>query len=62
MDMYKGIVNHEHPVLNSQVQDEVDKVLLEMGVPVSSPALDWTFDQLQREDSVNYAPVDDDTR
>mmetsp|Transcript_23089 Transcript_23089/g.35759 ORF Transcript_23089/g.35759 Transcript_23089/m.35759 type:complete len:316 (+) Transcript_23089:222-1169(+) len=62
MEHYKGLVNESMPILKGQVNDEVDKVLLEMGIPVSQPALDWSFDQLEREDSVIYAPVDEDTR
>jgi hypothetical protein len=57
-----GITNHETPILKGQVSDEVDRVLLEMGVPLSSPAQDWSFDEIEKSDSLTYAPVDEDSR
>jgi len=62
MDFYKGIVNHEAPLVKSGIGDEVDRVLLEMGVPLQQPGLDWNFDAIEKTDSLTYAPVDDDTR
>ena len=44
------------------MSDEVDRVLLEMGVPLSTPAIDWSFDSETVMEQVGYAPVDDDTR
>jgi len=44
MAYYKGIVNHEAPMVRGGIGDEVDRVLLEMGVPVQQPGLDWNFD------------------
>jgi hypothetical protein len=46
MEMYRGVVNREMPLIRGQLGDEVDKVLIEMGVPITSPALEWTFDEL----------------
>ena len=34
MAYYKGIVNHQIPLLKGGISDEVDRVLLEMGVPL----------------------------
>jgi len=62
MDYYKGIVNHEAPLVKSGICDEVDRVLLEMGVPLQQPGLDWNFDNIEKTDSLTYAPVDEDTR
>ena len=44
------------------MSDEVDRVLLEMGVPLSSPAQEWSFDEIEKSDSLTYAPVDEDSR
>ena len=44
IEYYKGIVNNEMPVLNGKVDEEVDKLLLEMGVPLLQPSSDWSFD------------------
>ena len=33
-----------------------------MGVPLQQPGQDWTFDDIEKSDSLTYAPVDDDTR
>lgn len=62
MEYHKGIENTEQPVLKGQLHDEVDRVLLEMGVPLQQPGQDWTFDDIEKSDSLTYAPVDDDTR
>jgi len=62
MEYHKGIVNAEQPILKGQLHDEVDRVLLEMGVPLQQPGQDWTFDEIEKSDSLTYAPVDDDTR
>jgi hypothetical protein len=34
MAYYKGIVNEEMPLIKGGIGDEVDRVLLEMGVPL----------------------------
>jgi hypothetical protein len=60
--MGEGIENLETPLMQGQVSDEVDKVLLQMGVPLSTPALDWNFDEIEKTDSLSYAPVDEDSR
>ena len=44
MAYYKGIVNHETPLVKSGINDEVDRVMIEMGVPLQQPGLDWNFD------------------
>ena len=62
MELYRGVVNTTEPILKAELTDEVDKVMIEMGLPVISTTLDWTFDDLQKEDSITYAPVDEDTR
>jgi hypothetical protein len=62
MSYYKGIVNNEAPILKGQVSDEVDRVLLEMGVPLSQPGQDWTFDEIEKTDALTYAPVDEESR
>lgn len=62
MAFYKGIVNHETPLIKGGIHDDVDRVLLEMGVPLQQPAMDWNFDQIDKTDSLAYAPVDDETR
>ena len=33
-----------------------------MGVPLQQPGQEWTFDDIEKSDSLTYAPVDDDTR
>lgn len=33
-----------------------------MGVPLSSPAQEWSFDEIEKSDSLTYAPVDEDSR
>lgn len=60
--MGQGIVNEQMPILKGSISDEVDRVLLEMGVPLSSPAQDWSYDEIEKTDSLTYAPVDEDTR
>ena len=62
MAYYKGIVNHETPLVKSGIIDEVDRVMIEMGVPLQQPGLDWNFDQVDKTDGLTYAPVDEDTR
>lgn len=63
-----GIVNEEQPMMRGHVTDEVDRVLLEMGVPLQQPTLDWDWDtnvlglEGGRTDALTYAPVDEDTR
>jgi len=44
IEYHKGIVNKEMPLLNGKVDEEVDKLLLEMGVPLLQPSSDWNFD------------------
>lgn len=62
MKFAKGVVNEEQPLMKGHVTDEVDRVLLEMGVPLQQPALDWEFNELEKSDALTYAPVDEDTR
>ena len=62
MQFFRGVVNNETPILKGQLNDELDRVLLEMGVPLSQPAVDWSFEDLEKVESIIYAPVDDDTR
>lgn len=62
MAYYKGIVNEERPIIKGGAGDEVDRVLLEMGVPLQQPGLDWNFDSLEKSDQLTYAPVDEETR
>lgn len=62
MAYYKGIVNHEAPLIKGGISDDVDRVLLEMGVPLQQPGLDWNFDSVEKTDALAYAPVDDETR
>ena len=52
---YKGIVNEATPVRVNK--EEVDGVLIEMGLPVEN--VNWNFHD---EASESYAPVDEDTR
>ena len=33
-----------------------------MGVPLTQPGQDWNFDEVEKTDSLTYAPVDEDTR
>lgn len=61
MAYYQGIVNDQTPILKGQTSDEVDRVLLEMGVPLSQPS-DWTFDEIEKTDALTYAPVDEESR
>lgn len=56
---YKGVVNEATP-LQSQ-HDLVDKVLLEMGLPISNDLVKWNNAE-NDEKSYTYAPVDDDSR
>ena len=56
---YKGVVNEAIP-LQSQ-SDLVDKVLLEMGLPISNDLVKWNHAE-NDVTSYTYAPVDDDTR
>ena len=48
--------------MKGSINDEVDRVLLEMGVPLQQPGQDWSFDPLEKSESLTYAPVDEDTR
>ena len=57
-----GLKNEVEPFLRSGVTDEVDRVMLEMGVPLQQPSTDWVFNEFERSDALSYAPVDDDTR
>ena len=52
---YKGVVNEATPVRGGR--EEVDKVLIEMGLPIEH--VNWSYID---EKSYTYAPVDDDTR
>jgi hypothetical protein len=52
---YKGVVNEATPLRGNR--EEVDKVLIEMGLPLQS--VNWSYVD---ENSYTYAPVDDDTR
>lgn len=62
MAYYPGVVNHQQPLIKGGLGDEVDRVLLEMGVPLQQPGLDWSFDTVEKNESIAYAPVDDETR
>jgi hypothetical protein len=48
-------VNEATPI--KAVREEVDKVLIEMGLPIEN--VNWSYTD---EGSFTYAPVDDDTR
>mmetsp|Transcript_14301 Transcript_14301/g.10347 ORF Transcript_14301/g.10347 Transcript_14301/m.10347 type:complete len:155 (-) Transcript_14301:1555-2019(-) len=52
---YKGVVNEATPLKGHR--EEVDKVLIEMGLPLD--AVNWSYTD---QNSYTYAPVDDDTR
>lgn len=41
--------------------DQVDKVLIEMGLPLNEHLVNWNFNESD-ERSYTYAPVDTDTR
>lgn len=56
---YKGVVNEATP-LYSQA-DLVDKVLIEMGLPLSDDLAKWNHADNDAK-SYTYAPVDDETR
>ena len=62
IEFAKGLVNEEQPILKGGVVDEVDRVMLEMGVPLQNPLDNWHFNEMERSDALTYAPVDDDTR
>jgi len=51
---HKGLVNHSSGIKNDS--DVVDKVLIEMGIPLDN--FKW---QYQDPENYNYAPVDDHT-
>ena len=42
--------------------DDVDKVLIEMGLPLSDDLVKWNSSHDTDPKSFAYAPVDDDTR
>jgi hypothetical protein len=52
---YKGVVNEATPIRAGR--EEVDKLLIEMGLPIDN--VNWSYVD---EQSYTYAPVDDDTR
>jgi len=52
---YKGVHNEATPLRGNK--EEVDRVLIEMGLPVEH--VNWSFVD---ETSYTYAPVDDDSR
>jgi len=52
---HKGLVNHSSGIKNDS--DVVDKVLIEMGIPLDN--IKW---QYHSPENYNYAPVDDHTR
>jgi len=52
---YKGVVNEATPLRGHR--EEVDKVLIELGLPLD--AVNWSYTD---QNSYTYAPVDDDTR
>ena len=54
MGYHKGLVNHSSGIKNDS--DVVDKVLIEMGIPLDN--FKW---QYQDPENYNYAPVDDHT-
>jgi len=56
---YKGVVNEATP-LQSRA-DQVDKVLIEMGLPVSDALVKWNHAENDNQ-SYTYAPVDEETR
>jgi hypothetical protein len=56
---YKGVVNEAMP-LQSRA-DQVDKVLIEMGLPISDSLVKWNHAEKDSQ-SYTYAPVDEDTR
>lgn len=51
---HKGLVNHSSGVKNDS--DAVDKVLIEMGIPLNN--VKWTY---QDPENYSYAPVDEHT-
>lgn len=56
---HKGIVNEATP-LSSQ-SDLVDKVLIELGLPITDSLVKWNYAENDAK-SYTYAPVDNDTR
>ena len=52
---YKGVVNEATPLQGNR--EEVDKVLIEMGLPIEH--VNWSY---LDQNSYTYAPVDDETR
>lgn len=56
---YKGVVNEAMP-LQSRA-DQVDKVLIEMGLPISDSLVNWNHAEKDSQ-SYTYAPVDEETR
>lgn len=54
------MVNEATPLHSTS--DPVDKVLIEMGLPLSDSLVTWSSFQDNDPKSYTYAPVDDDTR
>lgn len=52
---FKGVLNEATPLRGNK--EEVDRVLIEMGLPIEH--VSWSY---LDEQSYTYAPVDDDTR
>ena len=57
---YKGVVNEATPLISSG--DLVDKVLIEMGLPITDALVNWSSFQEHDPKSYTYAPVDSETR
>ena len=62
MPYSSGVSNEATPILSGPTSNEVDRVLLEMGVPLQQPTTEWEFSNFETSDALTYAPVDDETR
>lgn len=56
---HKGVVNEATPLVSQP--DKVDRVLIEMGLPLSDGLVKWNYAENDTK-SYTYAPVDEDTR
>jgi centrosomal protein CEP104 len=56
---YKGVVNEATPLYSKG--DLVDRVLIEMGLPISDNLVNWNHADVDAK-SYTYAPVDEETR
>jgi centrosomal protein CEP104 len=52
---YKGVVNEAMPLVSRA--DQVDKILIEMGLPISDALVQWNHAENDSQ-SFAYAPVD----